>query len=169
MLFRSYGGSSRDEAWGVVLNPKGGLYTLGLSDGQVGTVGDTSPTGTAKDTTITKIAGNGDVIWVNEFGTPGLDLPENGAIGPDGRLYVAGITNGALSGHTFLGGLYDAFVYGINSDGSNAALRQFGTAGAEGNYTYAVGLALRPNGTLVLATNSDKSPWGAGTPAGSDI
>lgn len=71
----------------------------------------------------------GHEIWTRQFGTPVLDFPAIGPIGIDDTgIYVAGETDGTLSGQTSAGSR-DLFVRRYDFDGNEIWTRQFGSPG----------------------------------------
>jgi len=67
------------------------------------------------------------VAWIREFGTPGLDAARAVAV-DDGKVYAAGLVDGALPGQDAAGSS-DVFLQRYNNGGKEMWTRQFGTAG----------------------------------------
>lgn len=80
--------------------------------------------------------------WTRQFGSAGDDLAQT--VDASGNVYVAGFTDGALSGQTNLG-FQDAFLVKYDSSGNSIWTRQFGTAFPDA----ASGLALDGTGIYV--------------------
>jgi len=70
---------------------------------------------------------NRPVAWIREFGTAGLDAARAVAM-DDGKIYGAGLVDGALPGQDSAGGS-DVFLQRYNSGGKELWTRQFGTSG----------------------------------------
>jgi hypothetical protein len=69
--------------------------------------------------------------------------------GESGSLYVAGWTEAALPGQTYVGG-YDAYIRKYDSDGTELWTRQFGTALND----FAYGVGVDPTGSVYVAGNT---------------
>ncbi len=67
------------------------------------------------------------VAWIREFGTAGLDAARAVAV-DDGKVYAAGLVDGALPGQDSAGGS-DVFLQRYNNGGKEMWTRQFGTPG----------------------------------------
>ena len=65
-------------------------------------------------------------LWTRQFGTSGYDFARAVAVDPEGNVYVAGRTEGALPGQVSSGD-FDAFVRKYDRDGDEVWTRQFGT------------------------------------------
>jgi uncharacterized repeat protein (TIGR01451 family) len=100
-------------------------------------------------------AGGQTISWTRQFGTPAEDYAAALTAGPDGSIYVAGYTYGALEGSN--AGGQDAFVRKYDADGNVLWTRQFGTAGDD----YAYALTAGPGGIYVAG-------WTTGTLDGSN-
>ena len=68
----------------------------------------------------------GTVAWTREFDSEGAAMAVHVAAGPNGNVYVAGMTGAALAGQVNAGGS-DAFVRRYDSTGQEVWTRQFGT------------------------------------------
>jgi len=71
-------------------------------------------------------AGSQTISWTRQFGTAAEDFATALTAGPDGSIYVAGYTDGALEGAS--AGDRDAFLRKYDSNGEVVWTRQFGTA-----------------------------------------
>lgn len=69
-----------------------------------------------------------EIEWTRQFGTSSYDNECGVAAGPQGEVYVAGWTRGALPGQTFAGE-DDVFLRKYDPDGNEVWTRQFGTSG----------------------------------------
>lgn len=94
-----------------------GGYTRGLLNGE--NAGD-------KDIYIAQISSTGEVEWTQQFGGEGEDKGLSLAVGPDGTVYLSGVTGSTLD--TSLGDL-DGFLATFTSEGEQEWVRQFGSEG----------------------------------------
>lgn len=99
---------------------------------------------TKADTISVTVGPVGALHWTRQFGTASMELVASVATHADGRLIVAGATQGALDGA--LAGGYDAFVRAFDADGATAWTRQFGTGGDDA----ATGIAVDADGHVVV-------------------
>lgn len=93
-------------------------YTYGAFPGQ-------ASAGKA-DAYVAKLGPDGTLAWLRQFGTAEIDQLNAIAVGTDGSIYAAGLTEGAFPTQTSAGGS-DVFVVKLRPDGSQEWLRQFGT------------------------------------------
>ena len=110
------------------------------------------------DAFVRAYAPDGEPLWTVQFGTATDDVVEAVAIGPDGRIAVAGSTRQALDGgHA---GAADAFVRVFEPDGTLVWARQFGTTGEDG--ARAVGMDAAGNVLVAGRTEGALVGLGAG-------
>ena len=102
---RQFGTTDNDEARDLVLDGLGNMYvageTLGVFPGQVGS-------GSA-DVYLRKYGVDGEEVGTIQLGTESADLASGVAVDGNGRVYLAGSTQGAFPGHANPGGV-DAFI-----------------------------------------------------------
>lgn len=120
-------------------------YTKGgLSGGNTG----------GRDAFVVRLAGNGSIGWVRQFGTAGDDEATDVAIDSFGQsIYVAGLTDGDLSGPNTTG-FGRGFLRAYDSTGDVKWTRQFGSAVTG----FASAVALRSGQVFVLSVGE---PQGA--------
>lgn len=89
--------------------------------------GHTGPAGPDRfQAYVRKYDHSGSLLWVREFGAPGVGNYVGGmAIDPTG-IYISGSTRGAIPGQTWIG-LQDSFLRKYSTDGAELWTRQFGT------------------------------------------
>lgn len=104
---RQLGTSSDDVIRGVALGPQGSVYVAGHTgltmEGGGGHQG-------GADSFVRKYGSSGGVSWTRQFGTLATEMSNAVAVGPDGGVYIAGYTGGALAGGGGSQGGDDAFV-----------------------------------------------------------
>ena len=120
---RQFGSALDDSAEGVG-TPDGmaGVIVGGTTAGTL--PGQTSAGGS--DAFLMRYDLNGNVVWTQQFGTPG---DESGPVVLNSpAIFVAGATTGAFLGHSNAGGV-DTYYRKFDLDGNVIVTTQFGTAG----------------------------------------
>src|SRR5262249_54274021 len=82
------------------------------------------------DAFVRKYDSDGNEIWTRQFGTAGSDWALGLSVNASG-VYVAGYTEGALSGQDYAGG-GDAFLRMYDANGAEQRTREFGTSSTDG-------------------------------------
>ncbi len=98
--------------------------------------------------------------WTYRFGSDENENVFDLAVGPDGRAYLAGSTQGELERPTE--GFFDGFVHAVGPDGSGRWTRQIGSPEMD----FVRSVAIAPNGDVVAAGLSAGAI--VGPPAGED-
>ncbi len=112
-----------DQIFGSALDSDGNL----LVAGQVcGTLTGQSSTGNC-DAFVKKYTPSGTVVWTRQFGSTGQDGARGVAVDSNDRVIVAGISQNGFGGELALGGSSDGFLRVLDSDGTVAWTRIFGT------------------------------------------
>ena len=124
---RQIGTNRSDFAKGIALNSADGVFIAG---GTEGVLGDEDPTpGDPQinfDAFVASYDLSGNRIWTRQIGTPGAEWAEAVAAS-GGKSYITGmIFTNAIGSDPALG-LRDAFLAGIETDGSLLFTRQFGS------------------------------------------
>ena len=88
------------------------------------------------DAFVAKLDGDGNMLWLRQFGTPAHDGSWSSAADAEGNVYVTGDTNGKLAGTS--AGAYDAFLAKYDGSGALLWLRQLGTSASEAGRSVAV-------------------------------
>jgi len=143
---RQFGSVQDDVATAVAVADDGDVVVAGWTSGEL--YGD--PAGD-HDIFVATFAPEGDPGWARQFGTNALDEASGVAVAPDGTIFVAGRTLGALEGDS--AGAEDAFLRAYDADGGVLWTRQFGTSYDDAPYAVAVDAAGRP--VVVGATKAD--------------
>jgi hypothetical protein len=127
-----------------------------MDDGDVVVVGSTGgelfgdPEGDL-DAFVAAFGPDGAPRWARQFGTDARDDASGVAVAPDGTIFVAGRTFGALEGGS--AGAEDVFLRAYGADGGALWTRQIGTPYDDAAYAVAVDAAGRP--VVVGATQAD--------------
>ncbi|MGH7305886.1 MAG: hypothetical protein ACRELZ_21585 [Candidatus Rokuibacteriota bacterium] len=117
-----YGTPVRDAAGGVAVDGHD-VYIAGGTDGAF--PGETNAG--AGDVYIRKYNSRGELQWVDQFGTPGIDNVGAGNLSARrNRAAVAGTVRGALPGQTWAG-LTDGYVRAYDRHGNVLWTYQFGS------------------------------------------
>lgn len=121
-------------------------YTYGTFPGQV-------QAGKA-DGFVAKIDRRGQIAWLRQIGTPEIDQFTGIAVGADGSVHVAGLTEGAFAGQTNEGGL-DFVAWKLSPQGETVWIKQLGTPFDERTNGVAnersVGIAVDAKGGVYVA------------------
>jgi len=106
----------------VATDSLGNVYITGQTDGAL--PGQTNQGW--YDAFISKYDTTGNHLWTRQFGTAELDAAGSLATDSAGNIYVTGITQGGLDGHTNAGSR-DGFLAKFDTSGNQLWLTQFGT------------------------------------------
>lgn len=127
LWINQFGTSEEDRALAVAVDSTG-IYAAGLTYGAF-------PGFTLlgnDDAMIVKMDFNGNMLWIQQFGTPQLDRITG--LTTDGTyVYAVGVTNGALPGQKNYGG-DDAFVQQYTQSGQLVYTKQGGSTGDDRAY-----------------------------------
>ena len=121
---KQFSTSSHDYAEGISSDSNGNVYVSGKTFGSF--LGYTNLG--LYDAFVAKYDGNGNQLWLRQFGTSGDDEITGISSDSSNNVYVTGSTKGGLPGYSNLGS-YDAFVAKYDGNGNQLWLRQFGTSG----------------------------------------
>ena len=118
---RQFGTDSTDWGQGSALAPDGGIYVTGYTEGDFGgpNLGD-------KDAFVVRLGPDGNLIWVRQFGSEGLDWTQGVSTADNGGALVAGSTEGDVAAGN--AGGRDALVAAFHADGTQRFATQFGTS-----------------------------------------
>lgn len=119
---RQFGSTEYDTANSVSVDKGGNVYVVGYAGGTLS--GQTSSGN--RDAYVRKYDGAGQELWTRQFGGKLNDFARSVIVDGDGNVYVAGETEGALSGQSGAGGL-EGFVRKFDSLGGVLWTRQFGS------------------------------------------
>jgi len=147
---RQFGTRTDDYGSAIAADGLGSIYVAGRTSGDLFGPNAGGAAGGA-DAYLTKYDAAGNQLWSHQFGTPGSDEATGVVSDGFGSVYVAGFTEGSLSG-TYLG-RNDAFVSKYNEAGTLLWSRQWGTS----DYDLAFGVAVDRAGNVYItgATKGD--------------
>ncbi|MFM6724643.1 MAG: SBBP repeat-containing protein, partial [Dolichospermum sp.] len=123
---RQFGTSGDDEITGISSDSSNNVYVTGSTKGGLPGYSNLG----SYDAFVAKYDGNGNQLWLRQFGTSGNDEITGISRDIDNNVYVTGYTTGSLPGNINAGGS-DAFVAKYNANGTLNWVRQFGTSAAD--------------------------------------
>ena len=124
---RQLGTSAWDESNGVSADGLGNVYISGTTGGSMGGANAGSD-----DAFLAKYSAAGNLLWVRQLGTSGLDGAYGVAADELGNVYISGQTRGNLAGTNL--GSYDTFLAKYDASGNLAWTRQLGTENSDSNH-----------------------------------
>ncbi len=162
---RAIGGPGVDQVFDLAVTPSNTLYITGAAfpgaDADPGPEQAILPNAGFFDAFLAGYDGEGNYLFSQNFGGPGIEYGQNLTAAPDGTLYLGGVfTSGAdvdpgpekyILNSTF--GTLDLFLLQLDSTGNLKAVAQAGGIGSE----WSNALALAPNRTVYQAGYFDQS------------
>ena len=151
LWFRDYGATGFDESYGGAVGSDGIIYTTGWTVGNFG--GENAG---AYDVWIAKHDNNGQLAWVEQFGSEDYEFPWGIDTDSEGNVYATGWTLGDLGEEN--AGSYDAWLAKYDSDGNQLWIQQFGTGGDDGFFLG--GMEIDSNSNIFLTGYTDNNLGG---------
>jgi hypothetical protein len=137
---RQLGTTAEEQGLQVATDREGNVFFSGITWGDLG-----GPLAGSYDSFVGKYSANGDLLWLNQFGSINADECHGVTVDGAGSVYVGGATWGNLGGPN--AGLSDAFVTKYDQDGNFMWTFQFGTTETDwGN-----GLSADESGNVYLS------------------
>jgi hypothetical protein len=131
------GDAGQDYARGIALDNQGNVYIAGQTQGTLpsGSLADNAKAGKGSDVDafVAKYSQAGDRLWVNQFGSSGLDEAQAIAVDAAGKIYVTGETTKPFLGGT-AAGKSDAWMTVFDNNGIPTLGSQVGTAKDDETY-----------------------------------
>jgi hypothetical protein len=146
-----------DSSLDLAASPLGDLYVAGYTWGTLG-----SESAGSADAFVSKFDASGNPVWTRQRGGPLAEFVYGAAADDGGNVFVAGTTQGGLSGST--AGSYDAFVLKYDSAGNLLWARQFGTP----HYDSVSGVSTDQFGNVIL-TGYTGGSLGANNAGSNDV
>lgn len=155
---RQFGGAGDDRGRDVATDREGDVLVTGFTKG-------TLPTNTAggeADAFLAKFDGNGQRVWLRQFGGDQADFAYAVSIAGGSDVIVAGDSYGNLPGgrHT---GVIAGFVASFDANGNRRWVNEFG---AEDAVVFPNGAAVGPGGAIVVSGYTNTDLRGSGTQPG---
>jgi hypothetical protein len=111
-----------DEAYGITTDSQGNVYAAGWTLGDFG-----GPNQGVYDGWLSKINENGELQWVEQFGSSDYEFVWGLDSDAAGNLYISGWTLGDLGSSS--AGFYDVFLAKYDTEGNQLWIQQYGTEG----------------------------------------
>lgn len=136
---RQVGSVELDSGEAVSVDASGSVYLTGYTEGALSAANAGN-----EDVFVCKYDSAGTEQWTRQFGSAAKDLGVAVSADANGNAYVAGWTEGALSGKN--AGDDDAYIRKYDSGGTEQWTHQFGTAGSD----YARALSVDATGSVYV-------------------
>jgi hypothetical protein len=117
-----------------------------------------------EDVFVAKYDRDGNVLWIRQLGTSASDAAYGVETRPDGSVYIAGKTSGALDGSTVAGDS-DLFVAKLDASGALLWLRQSGTSA----FDAAFAIDVDASGTIYVAGSTAGNLDGESNLSGGEV
>jgi hypothetical protein len=136
----TFGSNDADTVLDLAVDPDGSVVMVGTTRAVLPNpiIGIGSRVGGFLDAFVIRLDPQGQIVWVEQFGTDEWDVASGVARGSDGVLYVTGRTDGSFSGFS-VAGEFDVFVRAYSADGRTLWTRQMGSTAEDFAYAVAVG------------------------------
>jgi hypothetical protein len=152
---RQFGTAGQDRAFAIAADGAG-VYVAGATEG---TLPGQRSAGSI-DAFVRKYRLDGTEVWTRQFGTSGIDEILALAVNASG-VYVAGDTQGSLSGQTRAAGFAHAFVRKYDANGVEGWTRQFGL----GRIDEVLAITVGASGVYVAGDTTEALPGQTGSGA----
>ena len=120
LWIRQFGTDQYDRGSGLARDGAGGVFVCGVTRGSLG-----APNAGETDGFIAWYDSMGNQLWIDQFGTPGVDGLADVTTDTAGDVIVTGYSAGSAGGPN--SGEYDAMVVKYSRSGERLWIRQFGT------------------------------------------
>ncbi|MBD2433574.1 MULTISPECIES: SBBP repeat-containing protein [Fischerella] len=152
--FQKFGSSAFDEAYAVTVSNDGSVYSTGWTMGNLG-----GKNAGLYDVWFAKNNHNGQLEWIQQFGTKDYEFPKAIDTDTQGNVYMTGWTLGNLGGKN--AGSDDVWISKYDSNGNRLWIKQFGTGGDDASS----GMKVDSNGNIFLVgyTNNNLGGKNAGS------
>jgi len=142
---RLLGAAGTSSAYGLALNPNGGVVVVGST---TGTVMDTAVSDGNTDSYVAKYDSSGNQTWTKQIQTLANNQAASVSVDSSGNVYIGGQVQGVIGkGQTNNGGT-DAYVAKLDSKGNLVYEKQSGTSGNDS----VAATATTSDGGLVVAS-----------------
>jgi hypothetical protein len=143
------GSGGTANAYGLALDPSGGVVVTGASTSQLMT---TSVSNGNNDSFVARYDANGEQTWIKQIQTLATNQSNAVSIDASGNIYIGGSVSGGVIGAGQVSqGKGDAFLVKLDSKGKVLAESQFGTSGADSVAATATG----SDGSLYVASTQN--------------
>jgi hypothetical protein len=125
---RQFGTSGEEDVQWSAIDNSGCVYITGSTTGALH-----GKNFGMEDIFIVKYDPDGEMEWMEQFGTDSLDLAKGICTDSKGSVYLTGMTKGKLGQDSY--GKTDCFIMKLDSKGNQKFISQFGTDGDDGCYS----------------------------------
>lgn len=123
------GSGGTANAYGLALDPSGGVVVTGASTAQLMT---TSVSNGNNDSFVARYDANGEQTWIKQIQTLATNQSNAVSIDASGNIYIGGsVSGGVIGAGQVAQGKGDAFLVKLDSKGKVLSESQFGTSGAD--------------------------------------
>ncbi len=123
------GSGGTANAYGLALDPSGGVVVTGATTGQVMT---TAISNGNNDSFVARYDANGEQSWIKQIQTLATNQSNAVSVDASGNIYIGGsVSGGVIGAGQTAQGKGDAFLVKLNSKGVIQSESQFGTSGAD--------------------------------------
>ncbi|MBE9047406.1 SBBP repeat-containing protein [Pleurocapsales cyanobacterium LEGE 10410] len=150
LWIEKFGTAELDDFYNIAIDRQGNIFAGGPTTSDWG--GDHAG---LYDSWLVKVDNNGQLDWIEQFGTPAYDFLWDVDTDSEGNVYATGWTLGDLGEAN--AGSYDAWVVKYDSDGNQLWSEQFGTSGDDASVAIEVDL----NNNIFLTGHTDSDLGGA--------
>ena len=148
------GTAELDDSYRIATDSEGNVFAGGVTTGDLG--GENA--GLTYDSWLVKVNNNGQLEWIEQFGTPDYEFLWGIDTDSEGNVYATGWTLGDLGGEN--AGSYDAWVTKYDSNGNQVWIEQFGTGGDDGPGSFFNNLEVDSNDNIFLTGYTDSNLGG---------
>jgi hypothetical protein len=123
------GSGGTANAYGLALDPSGGVVVTGATTSQVMT---TAISNGNNDSFVARYDAQGEQSWIKQIQTLATNQSNAVSVDASGNIYIGGsVSGGVIGAHQTAQGKGDAYVAKFDSKGKLLAESQFGTSGAD--------------------------------------
>ncbi len=123
------GSGGTANAYGLALDPSGGVVVTGATTGQVMT---TAISNGNNDSFVARYDAQGEQSWIKQIQTLATNQSNAVSVDASGNIYIGGnVSGGVIGAGQTAQGKGDAFLVKLNSKGVIQSESQFGTSGAD--------------------------------------
>ena len=123
---KQIGTPSVDVAHGISIDENNNIYVVGRTDGSINGYKNKG----SYDIVVVKLNKDGEQIWIQQYGTNGLDSANAVSSSDLDNIYLTGFTSGSFERNTNMG-LNDIFISKLDKSGSIIWTNQYGTSEME--------------------------------------
>ncbi|KST62481.1 SBBP repeat-containing protein [Mastigocoleus testarum] len=145
-----FGTSDVDTIYGMATDKRGNIYLTGLTGGDLAAPKQASST----DAWIAKYDGNGNRLWIDQFGTDVINQAFDIDVDNDGNVYVSGLTVKDTESEEAFASTDDYWITKYDTNGNRQWFEEFGSAENPNGFNFdeSYGVAVTDDGSSVYAS-----------------